>query len=226
MRARIVSLPRIVSLRGIALGAGIAAFGVVGANAADIVYEEPPAPAAPYVDPAPVSSWAGGYVGLSGGYGWGGFNNTNVGRVTNNGALLGAFAGVQGQSNRFVYGAEGDIGWNFGNGAAAGTATRAGLEGSVRGRLGAAVTDSVLLYGTAGLAATQASIADGAGTASGAQLGYTVGAGTDVKFTEKVFGRLEYRWTDNFRTNYNTGSGLQSADYNNHRVTVGVGVKF
>jgi outer membrane immunogenic protein len=217
---------KIVSLRAFALLAGAAAMlGAGAANAADVVFEEPPAPA-PILDPAPVSNWSGAYIGLSGGYNFGRFNNTNAGSIPTNGALVGAFGGFQGQANRFVYGAEADIGWNFANGASGGTSTRAGLEGSLRGRAGVAVSDSVLLYGTAGLAATQGRITDAAGTATGAQLGYTVGAGTDVKFTEKVFGRLEYRWTDNFARAYNTGSGVQNSDFNNHRITVGLGVKF
>jgi outer membrane immunogenic protein len=212
---------KIVSIRVALLSAGFAAFAASGATAADIVYEEPPAPQ-PIVAPTPVSSWAGGYVGLSGGYGWGRMNST----IPNNGWMVGGFGGVQGQSGRFVYGAEADIGWNFGRNTVGGTTTQAGLEGSLRGRAGVAVTDSVLLYGTAGLAATQVRITDAAGTDSGAQLGYTVGAGSDIKFTDNLFGRVEYRWTDNASRLYNTGSGPQVVDYNNHRVTVGLGVKF
>lgn len=216
---------RILSVRATALAAGFAVFAAGAATAADVVYEEPPAPQ-PIITPEPVAGWAGGYVGLSGGHGWGTMRNTNVGNMPNNGWMIGAFGGVQGQSGSFVYGGEADLGWNFARGAVGGTTTRAGLEGSVRGRLGAAVSERVLLYGTAGLAATQVGIADAAGTATGAQLGYTVGAGADVKFTEKLFGRMEYRWTDNFARTYDTGSGPQTVDYNNHRVTVGLGVKF
>ncbi len=212
--------------RQVAIAAASAAFLAAGAaQAADVVYQEPPAPQ-PILDPAPVSSWAGGYVGLNGTYGFGVMNNTNAGNIVNNGWMVGAFGGAQGQRGSFVYGGEADLGWNFANGAAGGTTTRAGLEGSLRARAGVAVNDTVLLYGTAGLAATQVGITDAAGTATGAQLGYTVGAGSDIKFTEKVFGRLEYRWTDNFARTYNTGSGPQTVDYNNHRVTVGLGVKF
>ena len=43
-------------------GLGFAAFAAMPAFAADVVYEEPPAPAAPMVT-APVSSWAGPYAG-------------------------------------------------------------------------------------------------------------------------------------------------------------------
>ncbi len=212
-------------VRSLAVVAGLSAM-LGAAQAADVVFEEPPAPAPAPLDPTPIASWQGGYIGLNGSYGFGVMNNTSVGTIANNGWMVGAFAGVQGQRNAFVYGAEADIGWNFGSNTVGGTTTRAGLEGSLRARLGAAVSDRVLLYGTAGLAATQVSITDAAGTASGAQLGYTVGAGMDAKFTEKVFGRLEYRWTDNFARTYNTGSGPQTVDYNNHRITVGLGVKF
>lgn len=218
---------KIVSLRAFALTAGVAAMlGAGAANAADVVFEEPPAPA-PILDPAPVSDWGGGYLGLSAGYGFfGTMNNTNAGQVRTNGIMFGGFGGVQGQSGRFVYGIEGDVGYNGAFGQVGGTATRAGVEGSLRGRVGVAATDSVLIYGTAGPSATQVRVFDAAGTDGGVQFGYTVGAGTDVKFTEKLFGRLEYRYTDNFARTYNTGSGAQSIDYNNHRVTVGLGVKF
>lgn len=215
------------SLRVSMLATGAAALlGVVAAQAADVIYQEPPAPQ-PIMTPEPISSWSGGYVGVTGGYGFlGRMNNTNAGTIGTSGWMFGGFAGIQGQSGRFVFGGEADVGYNGAFGQSGGTATRAGIEGSLRGRMGVAASDTVLIYGTAGLAATQARIYDAAGQASGAQLGYTVGAGTDVKFTEKLFGRVEYRWTDNFARTYDTGSGAQSVDYNNHRVTVGLGVKF
>lgn len=218
----------IIRSRSIALVAGAAAmFAAVGAQAADIIYEEPPAPAPIMMDPTPISSWQGGYLGISGGYGFlGSMNGTNVGQVRTNGWMFGGFAGFQGQRGSFVFGGEADIGYNGAFGQVGGLATRAGIEGSARGRLGFAPNDTLLIYGTAGLAATQVRVYDAAGTDSGAQLGYTVGAGTDIKFTEKLFGRAEYRWTDNFARTYNTGSGNQRIDYNNHRVTLGLGVKF
>lgn len=215
----------ITSTRFIALAAGAAALFTTAAHAADVVFEEPPAPA-PILSPDPVSSWAGGYLGLSAGYGFGVMNNTAVGQQNANGWLFGAFGGVQGQSGRFVYGIEGDVGYNGAFGQSGGVATRAGVEGSIRGRAGIAATDSVLLYGTAGFAASQQRVYDAAGTASAVGLGYTVGVGSDVKFTDNIFGRLEYRWTDLASRPMDTGSGVQNIDYNNHRITVGMGVKF
>ena len=38
-------------------------------------------------------------------------------------------------------------------------------------------------------------------------LGWTAGAGVDVKVTEQVFGRVEYRYTDFGSDDFNTGSG-------------------
>ena len=57
-------------------------------------------------------------------------------------------------------------------------------------------------------------------------LGWTAGGGVDVKLTEQVFGRVEYRYTDFGSGDFNTGSGPQSVDSNENRVTFGVGMKF
>ena len=43
-------------------------------------------------------------------------------------------------------------------------------------------------------------------------LGWTAGAGVDVKMTEQVFGRVEYRYTDFGSGDFNTGSGPQSVN--------------
>jgi outer membrane immunogenic protein len=217
----------IVSIRSAALATGaFAILAATGANAADVVYQEPPAPA-PIMTPEPVASWAGPYFGLSAGYGFAGtINNATGGQISTSGWMFGGFAGYQGQTGRLVYGVEGDVGYNGNNGTNGVTSGRGGLEGSLRARLGVAPTDNLLIYGTAGVAASRVSITDGAGTASATGLGYTVGAGTDVLFTENVFGRVEYRFTDLAATGLNTGSGAQSPDHNNHRITVGMGIKF
>ena len=57
-------------------------------------------------------------------------------------------------------------------------------------------------------------------------LGWTAGAGVDVKITEQVFGRVEYRYTDFGAEDFNTGSGPQSSRLHANRVTFGVGMKF
>ena len=57
-------------------------------------------------------------------------------------------------------------------------------------------------------------------------LGYTVGAGTDVKITEQVFARGEYRYTDYGTEAFRTGSGVNKVSASENRVSLGLGVKF
>ncbi len=199
------------------------------AFAADVVYQEPPAPA-PIIESAPVSSWAGPYAGLHLGYGFGGSAETTVGGVANDigtsGWLGGGFGGFNVQNGQFVYGAEADVNYSGVDGTNAGEAARSRIDGSLRGRLGYAVNDDVLLYGTAGFAAARLRVTDAAAARdTNLMLGYTVGAGTDVKLTDDVFARAEYRYSDYGSETFNL-TAPTSVDSSNHRVTVGLGIKF
>jgi outer membrane immunogenic protein len=195
------------------------------AYAADVISEEPPAPAAPMEEP-PVASWAGPYAGVSLGYGFSGTTTPDTGDVDTDGFLGGVFAGYNLQNGLFVYGIEGDVGYSGVKGDNGITETKSGFEGSLRGRLGVAVTNDILLYGTAGGAAERLKVSDPAGDDSNALLGWTAGAGVDVKLTEQVFGRVEYRYTDFGSGDFNTGSGPQSVDSKENRVSFGIGMKF
>jgi outer membrane immunogenic protein len=195
------------------------------AYAADVISEEPPAPAAPMEEP-PVASWAGPYAGVSLGYGFSGTTTPDTGDIDTDGFLGGVFAGYNLQNGLFVYGIEGDVGYSGVKGDNGITETKSGFEGSLRGRLGVAVTNDILLYGTAGGAAERLKVSDPAGDDSNAMLGWTAGAGVDVKLTEQVFGRVEYRYTDFGSADFNTGSGPQSVDSKENRVTFGIGMKF
>ena len=219
---------RITNRRLAALATGVAVLmGTVPVYAADVVYEEPPAPAAQPLDPAPVASWAGPYLGIYSGYGFAGRTfGANGGPITTSGWLFGGFGGYNFQTGSFVYGVEGDIGYSGINGGNGTTYSRNGLEGSLRARFGYTPTDSILLYATAGGAASQQRIYDAAGTATGTAIGWTAGAGMDAKLTESIFGRVEYRYTNFGNTTLNTGSGAQTVTSQNHRVLLGVGMKF
>ena len=198
------------------------------ALAADVVYEEPPAPA-PIYETAPVSSWAGPYAGLHLGYGFSGSvdDQTNGNDVATKGWLGGAFGGFNLQDGQFVYGAEADVNYSGVDGANAGLEARTRIDGSLRGRAGYAVNDDILVYGTAGLAAERLRVSDGTDTDTNLMLGYTVGAGTDVKLTDQVFARAEYRYTDYGSKTFDLpGVGSPEIDSSNHRVTVGLGIKF
>jgi outer membrane immunogenic protein len=194
--------------------------------AADAVLEEPPAPSAP-IEELPVASWAGPYAGLTAGYGFEGKVEDDFGNeISSDGFIGGAFAGYQAQNGQFVYGLEGDVTYKGFSDEDFGVETSTGVEGSLRVRLGYAVTPSVLLYGTAGGAAQNLEIEDAAGSDDNTMVGWTAGAGADVKVTENIFARAEYRYSDYGSKEFDTGSGAVDVDSSDHRVMFGVGYKF
>ncbi|PWK75574.1 outer membrane protein [Aminobacter sp. AP02] len=214
--------------RPLAAAFGLVALAAMPAFAADVVMEEPPAPAAPMEQP-PVNTWSGPYAGVSLGYGFSGeakdktFNN----EIGTSGFVGGAFGGYNYQMDNFVIGGEADLGYNGVEGDNAGTSVKGGLEGSLRARLGYVVTPDILVYGTAGGAGSQVKVTDAVGNSeSNTALGWTAGVGTDIKLTESVFGRVEYRYTDLGTDSYNLGGTNHDVSYKDHRVTFGVGMKF
>ncbi len=219
---------RVSNRRVMVMATGMAVLmGAAPVYAADVVFEEPPAPQPANIDPVPVASWAGPYLGAYGGYGFGGRSlGATGGNINARGWMFGGFGGYNFQSGSLVYGVEGDFGYSGVNGGNGTTYSRQGLEGSLRARFGYTPADPILLYATGGLAVARQSITDAAGTASGTVLGWTAGAGVDAKLTDNVFGRVEYRYTDFNSNTLNTGSGAQTVSPQNHRVLVGVGLKF
>jgi outer membrane immunogenic protein len=193
------------------------------AYAADVVQEEPPAPAP--IAQLPVASWAGPYVGLSVGYGFAGHaNQRDQGNdIGTKGFVGGVFGGYQWQQDNFVYGAEADIGYSDVKGSNSLGDAKGGVEGSLRARLGYAVTPDILLYGTAGGALKDQKVDDVTDSDSKTMLGWTAGVGTDIKITENVFGRVEYRYTDFGSKDFGPIGSVKSSD---NRVTFGVGMKF
>ncbi|MCB1417773.1 MAG: porin family protein [Notoacmeibacter sp.] len=210
-----------------AFGLGAAAF-AFPAHAADLVGEEPPAPPAPAIEAAPVSDWAGGYAGVTGAYEFGKVQSTQPAnqRHINDGYRGSVFGGFNMQNGQFVYGAEADAGYGTTKGNNASNRSDIGLDGSIRARAGVAVTNDVLVYGTGGLAAADMSVREGGKTANKVNLGYTVGAGTDVKITDQVFARGEYRYTDYGTETFRTGSGANKVSASENRISLGLGVKF
>lgn len=206
-----------------------ALLGAIPAYAADAVMEEPPA--AP-MDVPPVASWAGAYAGIQLGYGFAGRTETDGANgvpgetVNTDGFIGGSFAGAQNQSGSIVYGAEGDVNYSGLRGDDGGVESRSGVDGSLRARLGYSVTPDVLVYGTGGVAAQKLRVEQGGEEDSKGMVGYTVGAGTDIKLTNNVFGRVEYRYTDFGSKEFDLGSGSQDVDSKNHRIMVGVGFGF
>ena len=205
----------------------VALLGTIPAFAADAVMEEPPAPAAPMVEP-PLNTWSGPYAGVSLGYAFAGetedetFNNT----IDTDGFLLGGFAGYNYQVGNMVAGAEADIGYSWEDGSNAGLTSESGVEGSLRARLGYVVSPNVMLYATAGGAAKDLEVSGGGVSDSNTMLGWTAGGGADIMVTEQVFGRVEYRYTDFGSETFATSVGDTDVSDKNHRVTFGLGMKF
>lgn len=208
---------------------GLVAFlGTVPAFAADVVMEEPPAPAVPMEEP-PLNTWSGPYAGVSLGYGFSG--ETDVGSPVNNeigtdGFLLGAFAGYNWQVGNIVAGAEADIGYSWVEGSNAGLTSESGVEGSLRARLGYVVSPNILLYATAGGAAKDLEVSGGGVSDSNTMIGWTAGGGADIMVTENIFGRVEYRYTDFGSETFDVGATSADVDDKDHRINFGLGVKF
>ncbi|WP_306118655.1 MULTISPECIES: outer membrane protein [unclassified Roseitalea] len=205
--------------------------GVAPAMAADAVQPLPQTPTAPPVtDFAPVSDWSGFYVGAFGGYNFGEFDTT-AGDIDADGWSGGGFAGINLQNGAFVYGLEGDVGISEGDGTLVGppsvTADQ-GLFGSLRARIGYDF-NPFMLYGTAGVAATNVEVTDGTTTDENTHLGWTAGVGADAMLTQNVFGRLEYRYTDYQSKDFALTSptpGTVSSGFTEQSIRAGIGFKF
>lgn len=200
------------------------------AQAADAVDQVPTAPVAEEVQ---VFTWSGPYVGIQGGYAWGdGPFDISGGAGTFDadldGGLLGAFVGYNHQfSNNFVLGIEADLerNWNEDE-IVAGAEAKTEWQGSVRARVGYAI-DHALLYATAGWTGARGEVSvPGFGTEEEMFSGYTVGAGVDYAFTDNIFARVEYRYSDFGSKTFDFGAGTIDADLDQHAIKVGLGVKF
>lgn len=215
-------------VRPVVAAIGFAALvGISAANAADAV-NEVPQPAVPMEVP-PVASWTGAYAGITAGYGFAGQSEdrTDGNKIDTDGFVGGGFAGYNWDTGQgIVAGVEGDIGYNGVEGDNAGTTVKGGVDGSVRARVGYTVTPDILAYVTAGGAGKHMSVEEGGVKDSETMLGWTAGAGADVNFTEKLFGRLEYRYSDYGSETFQTGSGSRDVDASDHRVQLGLGIHF
>ena len=201
---------------------------VSAAHAADLA--PPPEPAPTALETMPSFVWTGGYVGLEGGGGWlnGDLSVPGDSASENfSGGLFGAFAGYNFQHGDWLVGIEGDVSYNWNDkdltisGASAEVGTD--VSGSLRGRVGYTLNDRALLYGTGGWAVTRGFV-DVAGAPKEKETfnGWTIGGGVDYGFSDNIFGRAEYRYNDFGDKDV----GGVNVDLDQHRFTVGVGVKF
>lgn len=213
------------------LAASVAALALAGgpAFAADIPRKS--VAITPAIQPIPVFSWTGVYVGLSGGYAFDTGKSSLTGspgllatgltpgpaRTQGDGFVLGGTIGYNQQFGMFVAGLEADLSYvDLGRTA---TASIGGLTttfsqdatylGTVRGRLGVAF-DRVLVYATGGLAygdqnaSTNLAGLGGvwAGGKDSVRFGYTVGAGLEYAVTNNWSAKVEYLYYDLGKANY------------------------
>jgi outer membrane immunogenic protein len=215
--------------------AGVSSVAIAsGARAADM---GPPAKA-PYAPPPPVSSWQGFYFGINGGAGRLNTSQAHLtpgadgvcgdGTVTCDGsatgALFGGQVGYNWQSRYWVYGIEADWDWtnlkhdatNFSN-VATGSTVRAAVDslGSVRGRMGLALDDT-MLYLTGGVAFGETRSGWGGGysgttgccvSQTGFRTGWVAGVGAEHMFTQNISFRTEFLYYDLGTQTVNTNFG-------------------
>jgi opacity protein-like surface antigen/outer membrane receptor protein involved in Fe transport len=170
--------------------------------------------------------WTGIYVGAEGGRGWTTPKGTLLDATGNpvapysyraNGPVAGLFAGGNYQMNNVMLGVEGDWQWSnlIGNNQTLAPLGAAGAfpggpftisttvkdYAAVRGRLGYAF-DRFLVFGTGGWAwgnpVTSYALTGAAPFAesAGSSTGWTAGLGVEYAFTNGLFGRIEYRYTN------------------------------
>jgi outer membrane immunogenic protein len=205
------------------------------AFAADLPPPAPP-PRAPavYVPAPPVYNWAGVYVGINGGYGFGSSEwtdplnlsgATSSGSFHTNGGFVGGTLGVNFQADAFVFGVEGDWDWQALQGtsnspfcAGVSTSATAAVPGGLscetksdwiatfRARAGYAA-DRVLFYVTGGGAAGNVQV--GLNTLplqSTTEFGWTAGAGIEWAFAANWTAKVEYLFVDLGNTTCNNSA--------------------
>ncbi|MDP3899012.1 MAG: outer membrane beta-barrel protein [Mesorhizobium sp.] len=194
-----------------------------------------PALAADDLAPASVFDWSGAYLGVQAGGSWANLDQRipAYGPLPDgemNGGLVGAFAGYNWQFHSLVAGVE--IGANLRNldgtndilNAPELLYTKQNWDASFVARLGAPV-GRTLLYGLAGVSVTEVSSQYTSGflSADDVVAGYTVGAGGEFAFTDRVKGRLEYRFADYAEADVQcTGCGPTFVTPQTHTVTAGL----
>ena len=171
---------------------------------------------------APVATWTGSYVGISGGGTWGNavVRNDTIGadqtpRFDLSGGIIGVTSGFNLQNGNAVVGYEGDTsitskkgtGFEFPPSAAFNNEVKESWLSTFRGRLGYA-QDNWLFYATAGgaLGQLENSITGPAGVIAEKHWhwGWTAGGGVEVKFARDWSAKVEYLYV-----------GLQDKSYFN-----------
>ncbi len=214
---------------------------VLPAGAADLYRNSSAPPPVSYVPPvATPNTWAGFYIGINGGYGWGGGDDTFTDAASNSytrakpeGGFGGGQIGYNFQSGSIVYGVEtdfqgGDISDSVTNGV---NTSRERLDwfGTARGRLGYAFGPA-LLYGTGGFAygdvKQHALLGGDAFDNAATRTGYTVGGGIEYKLTSAWSLKAEYQYIDFGSDKLTDGAGVSTGDLDTNYQTARIGLNY
>lgn len=198
------------------------------ANAADLATGTDGQFVDPQFDPVKSSSiWNGAYAGLYGGLDWKSVGVMGSGDIDlNSQKEVGGYVGInQELGNSLVGGVEWMGGYSGDSQTNGGVKAEQDWETSLRARMGYAFEQN-LVYGLAGVSATQLELSSATGNDSRWLTGYTVGAGLERQFTNSIVGRVEYDYTDYGAKKFDIGPGSTKADITGHGLKLGVGVKF
>lgn len=193
------------------------------AHAADAIDEIPQAPAAEYSEPVASGNWAGAYAGGTASWQRGDFNRQGDAKA--NGLGGGVYGGYNMQSGQLVYGGETDLNYSGVDAERNGLKGKQGVNGSIRGRVGYDL-NPFLVYGTAGVAVANHELEGNGTNDEKLAAGYTVGAGVETFVTDNITARVEYRYSDYQKRDFDLGTGAISKGFDDHSVKVGMGVKF
>ena len=160
---------------------------------------------------SPAANWTGIYVGVNGGYTFGGsawsdsVTGNSSGSFGTSGFVFGGTVGANYQAGSLVFGVEADSDWADASGfgtftatslCAGGCLTTNTWLGTARGRVGYAF-DQFLVYGTAGAAFGNVRASFTNGAISGVnKTGWTVGTGIEVALGRNWSVKAEYLFVD------------------------------
>ncbi|WP_182085711.1 outer membrane protein [Aureimonas sp. ME7] len=180
---------------------------------------------------ASVYTWSGAYAGGFVGYNFANFDQSGGASFNGEGVVGGLYAGYNLQTERFVYGVEGDVGASDLSAGGFNVATGVPISadstafGSLRARVAIAY-DPIMLFATGGLAVAHKELSLGGAEDGQTHVGYTVGAGVEAKVTNDVTSRVEYRYSDFSSKTYELGNVTVSSGFDEHSIRAGLALKF
>lgn len=223
---------------------------ILAAGAPPVMAADPPM-APPIVVAPDIYDWTGFYIGAHVGGLWGSKGWVEVvgpipgGEInpTYSGLLAGVQAGADYQfANRAVIGAEGDLSWTNASGSTgclADPTVTCGVDldwlatGTIRVGYAAGPEGRVLPYLEGGAVFVNETYVVAPGAPGGfnfqdSDIGWTVGAGVEVAFTDNWSGKLEYNYNDfgTDRLEFIPGVLVQDITQRSHVVKLGINYRF